>query len=741
MTVQKRRRSGTGFSGATTPPPRRPRPSSSAAEGPNPEQQALTLIQQGRAQDAEVIYRRLIQEGRASAQTFCNLAVVCGLDERWDEVVLLCRQALQRHPGSAEVHNNLGAALIKTGHPDDAIVTLQQAIALDPTNFNACLNLGGLLEGKGQCADAHNYLVQALSIRPGDPQTIGTLGRCLRRQGQIHEAIRLLRDALADTPEHPNLTGELAISHYEAGDLELAIEAYRLTLKHWPEDAGFHRNLAIALVEAGAVHEALIHFEKALQLDPGNVDLEFNSSMAHLYLPEGYATGWKRYECRARRTRDPILPDATPGCPEWDGHPLKEGDHLLVVSEQGYGDTLQFMRYVSYLRESWGVVASLCVPEKLHGLIRASGIDALPIAPAAAPAVKRGHWIAMMSLPGRLGVSPATPLWQKPYLRASEALQKRWRERLAVETGPIVAINWQGNPDHEQTAARGRSLPLEAFAPIATHTHATLLSLQKGVGSEQLASCSFRDRFVRCQDQVDQTWDFLETAAIIANCDLVITSDTAVAHLAGGMGKSTWLLLKKVPEWRWGLEGDSTFWYPSMRLFRQQEAGQWPPLLERVALELRSHLQTIAPADPDASLSRTALDNCGPLTPRPLVEAPIPLADLIDRVAALQVEAQRVTDPDRAALDGEREVLEAILGGLGLAVAPELIAQLRQIHHELARIQAALRMHDDRAAPGEASLPLLQALWQHQERRSALLAEINTSHGPPLSQKARRQKD
>ena len=130
-------------------------------------------------------------------------------------------------------------------------------------------------------------------------------------------------------------------------------------------------------------------------------------------------------------------------------------------------------------------------------------------------------------------------------------------------------------------------MPLESFALITTNTNISLLSLQKGFGSEQLQTCSFKDRFVSCQEQINETWDFLETAAIFANCDLVITSDTSVAHLAGGMGKTTWLLLHKVPDWRWGLEGDTTFWYPSMRLFRQREQGNWNEVLERVAEELQ----------------------------------------------------------------------------------------------------------------------------------------------------------
>ena len=129
------------------------------------------------------------------------------------------------------------------------------------------------------------------------------------------------------------------------------------------------------------------------------------------------------------------------------------------------------------------------------------------------------------------------------------------------------------------------------FTPIKGSSQISLLSLQKGFGSEQLDACSFKDRFVSCQDQVNDIWDFLETAAIIANCDLVVTSDTSVAHLAGGMGKTTWLLLHKVPDWRWGLEGDTTFWYPSMRLFRQRERGNWDEVMERVAEALQEHFR------------------------------------------------------------------------------------------------------------------------------------------------------
>ena len=137
---------------------------------------------------------------------------------------------------------------------------------------------------------------------------------------------------------------------------------------------------------------------------------------------------------------------------------------------------------------------------------------------------------------------------------------------------------------------QGRSLPLEIFSILARNNNLRFLSLQKGFGSEQLDYCSFKDKFVSCQDQIDATWDFLENASIIENCNLIITSDTSIAHLAGGMGKKVWLLLKDIPYWTWGLEGESTFWYPSMRLFRQNKRNNWQNVMETVSSTIKKEI-------------------------------------------------------------------------------------------------------------------------------------------------------
>ena len=301
-----------------------------------------------------------------------------------------------------------------------------------------------------------------------------------------------------------------------------------------------------------------------------------------------YASGWQRYEYRFQSKNAKEVLNAHPSCEQWNGEALTQGEKLLLVSEQGLGDTLQFMRYATALRNQ-GLSVSVCAPRKLHTLIQTSGIDPSPLTPKQANAFTEGHWIPLLSVPRLLEVSPSNPIITEPYIKTTAEMTAKWAEILSAEQLPIVGINWQGNPKTEKTGLRGRSLALETFAPITGSSQITFLSLQKGFGSEQLETCSFKDRFVSCQDQVNDTWDFLETAAIIANCDLVITSDTSVAHLAGGMGKTTWLLLHKVPDWRWGLDGDTTFWHPSLRLFRQRERGNWYGVMERVAQALQKH--------------------------------------------------------------------------------------------------------------------------------------------------------
>ena len=260
---------------------------------------------------------------------------------------------------------------------------------------------------------------------------------------------------------------------------------------------------------------------------------------------------------------------------------LTKGGQLLVISEQGLGDTLQYMRYIPYIK-SQGINVSFCAQTKLHSLIKASGIDQNPLTPEQGNSILTGQWIPLLSIPKYLKINPKNPIVNKPYIKSTDELSMKWKNIFSKEKRPIVGINWQGSPNLEKTY-QGRSIPLEIFSLLLKQNEITLLSLQKGFGSEQLDTCSFKNQFIESQTQINSTWDFLENAAIIENCDLIITNDTSIAHLAGGMGKKVWLMLKDIPFWTWGLNKDTTFWYPSMKLFRQKERDNWQEVMTRIS--------------------------------------------------------------------------------------------------------------------------------------------------------------
>jgi Flp pilus assembly protein TadD len=620
--VGKPKRSGGGFSAAKPSLVPKQQVDKGSADHAAKERQAVALINQGNLQEAETVYRELIAAGTSNHIVYSNLAAICGIQGRFDELINLIRKALELDPNNSEAHNNLGVALKKQGDLAAAIACYDKALELNPNYTEAHNNLGNALREQGDLAAAIASCNKALELKPNYPEAHNTLGMALQEQGDLAAAIACYNKALELKPNYPEAHNNLGNALQEQGELAAAIASYNKALELKPNYPDAHNNLGNALQGQGDLAAAIASYNKALELKPnypeahtnlGNalqgqgdlaaaiscynkaLELKPNYPEAHwshsatMLLGGDYKNGWEKYEWRAKRSRKTASkPDAHPKCNRWDKESLLDkNEQLLIITEQGLGDTLQFMRYAIALRNQ-GIAVSLCAPPKLHTLIQASGIAPSPLTPEQGNQVTDGQWIPLLSVPRHLEVSPDNPIITEPYIKTTNKLSAKWNGILsAKELRPIIGINWQGNPKTEKTWLSGRSLPLETFAPIAAKTNTTLLSLQKGFGSEQLETCSFKDRFVSCQDQINDTWDFLETAAIIANCNLVITSDTSVAHLAGGMGKTTWLLLPKVPDWRWGLEGVTTFWYPSMRLFRQKGRGNWDEVMERVVEELQ----------------------------------------------------------------------------------------------------------------------------------------------------------
>jgi hypothetical protein len=331
-------------------------------------------------------------------------------------------------------------------------------------------------------------------------------------------------------------------------------------------------------VALGDAAGGLTAFAEALRLRPDYPKARTNRALALLQTGD-YEQGWREYEWRWR-TDDFTLRDF--GRPRWDGSSLK-GRVILLHAEQGLGDTLQFIRYAPLVQQRGGVVVVEAPPRLLPLLGRCPGIDRLVARGAALP--EFDVEAPLLSLPALFGTTAATIPAPIPYLSTDPQRGEHWSVELRALAEFKVGIAWQGSPTYR--GDRQRSVPLRHFEPLARVPGVRLVNLQKGHGSEQLESVAANWGVVDLGPRLDEgAGAFEDTAAVMAQLDLVICSDTSVAHLAGALGVATWLALPLACDWRWGQKGETTPWYPAMRLFRQKHWGNWDEVFARMAAEL-----------------------------------------------------------------------------------------------------------------------------------------------------------
>ena len=545
--------------------------------------QALKFHSQGKIQEAAELYQYFINQGFNDHRVFSNYGIILKNLGKLKEAELSQRKAIEVNPDYANAHYNLGNILGYRGKAEEAASSYRKAIELNPDFINAHCNLGNTLKNLGELKEAELSTRKAIKLNPNLEEAHYNLGNVLRDLGNLEQAELSTRKAIELNPNFADAYSNLGGILRDLGNLEQAELSTRKAIELNPDFAIAHSNLGNVLRDIGNLQEAENSYRKAIELNPDFADA--HSNLSHLELLKGdYQSGLENYEFRLNK-KQPTIPKGTIRIKRVNNEKLQKGEKLLIVSEQGLGDTLQYMRYIPYLRNK-GLNVSFCAQEKLHTLIQASGIDQNPLPPEQSILFSEGKWIPLLSLPRYLKLTPKNPIITEPYIFSNDELRDKWKNILSQEKRPIIGINWQGNKNIENFY-QGRSIPLETFSILSSIKNITMLSLQKGFGSEQLDSCSFRNKFVQCQPQIDSTWDFLENAAIIENCDLIITCDTSIAHLAGGMGKTVWLLLRDIPFWTWGLERDTTFWYPTMKLFRQKERHNWNEVMERVSNQLK----------------------------------------------------------------------------------------------------------------------------------------------------------
>jgi tetratricopeptide (TPR) repeat protein len=520
-------------------------------------------------------------EGTAAPGALAELllqAERCRATGRLVEAEAFCRRALEAQPNEPDAFHLLGLTAHQAGRHGEAIAHLQRAIKLAPAMALYHANLGEMCRLAGRTDEAVSAGRRALKLRPDYPEALSNLGIALYEQAAFKEAVECHRRAIALRPDfalaHSNLGNALhAIKRFDE-----AAASYRQAIALAPDFADAWSNLGITLQHAGCYEDGIAALRRAIALAPDHANA--HSGLGILLLMRGdFGEGWEEYDWRLR-SGDPNRPRVSQRA--WQGESLA-GRHIHVQAEQGLGDTLQFARYLPLLQARAGAV-SMLVHHGLASLMRESlpGVAVFGDGGKPAPADCE---CALLSLPRwfrtRLETIPAA----MPYLRPPAALAAHWRQALAGMQGLKAGLVWAGRPEHVNDFRR--SLDLATLAPLLAVPGVSFASLQVGPRARDIKAQAPR----KLDDLSPRLDDFAATAGAVAPLDLVITVDTAVAHLAGALGKPVWVLLPWVTDWRWLIGREDNPWYPTMRLFRQRQGEAWSDVVVRLASELAAAAQ------------------------------------------------------------------------------------------------------------------------------------------------------
>ncbi len=543
-------------------------------------------LESHRLQEALDAFSAAVVLAPESGEARCNLGVALQQLGRLDEALAAYEEAIRLQPANVTAHFNCGVVLRLADRFDEAEAALDRAIALNPKMVEAHVNRGLLCLRRGRPRDALASLDRALALAPGNADIMQVRTAALQALGQSvtqpHAGVR----ATAQPPRGAEAAVARSRVLVELQRNEEALALANQVPRQGPVGAQALMAKAAALWNLGRVSEALGAGNAALKLDPGNAVL--HEEFAYYCLKLGdLERGWAEYEYRLERPQR-RLPMLGLEMPLWRGEDVA-GRHVLVLTEQGHGDTLQFVRYLRLLHERGARLTGIASPV-LIGLLRSL---AVPMAWIEKPeeAGEGGRFdyhVPLLSLPHRFATRLETIPADVPYLAADAAKVAGWRGRLG-SAGFKVGIAWQGNPDHPSDHLR--SIALAEFAPLAAVPGVRLISLQARNGLHQLGSLppgmSVEDLGPAIGDNPE---GMAEVAAVMASLDLVVTPDSAIAHLAGALGRPIWLALMADPDWRWLRRRDDSPWYPTARLFRQRKPGDWRAVFAAMAEALAEHI-------------------------------------------------------------------------------------------------------------------------------------------------------
>jgi tetratricopeptide (TPR) repeat protein len=504
-------------------------------------QRAISHHQAGQMAEAEQLYRQILQQQPQNADALSLLGVVACQQEKLEPGIALYRQALAIRPDHRQTRENLSLALCKQA---------KRLVDEATTNLSLMINF---------------------SANPGPTHLM--LGSIYQEQGALEQALSHYQQALAANPTDANILNRIGVVLQTQHKSQLAIHFHQRALENQPHNLDALNGMAKVLLDEGKVEEALDYVHQALEIQPDHLIARYNRAL--MLLTQGqFEAGFPEYEWRLQTAEFPPCPFRQP---KWDGSDLN-GKTLLLHAEQGLGDTIQFIRYAAIATQKGGRVILTCHKPLMRLLSTVPGID--QITPMGTPLPAFDVYVPLLSLPGILGTRIDTVPAEVPYLHVPEVSFQLPSARINPPRLKVGLV-WSGGNLYKHN--QSRSFSLQVLEPLLAMPEIAFYSLQKGIPQIEITTLGWQDKII---DLNDRLTDMADTAAAIAQLDLVITVDTSVAHLAGALGKPVWVMLAQVPDWRWMQHRLDSPWYPTMRLFRQQQPGDWQGVMTEIVQAL-----------------------------------------------------------------------------------------------------------------------------------------------------------
>jgi len=531
-----------------------------------------------RPEDALTSYEGALAAVPNYAQACINRGVALRALKRFDEALSSYDRALAIKPDAPEAHANRGNVLLDLNRPDEALTCYEKALAIQPGNIDALYNRGNVLLKSKRAADALESYDRALALVPTHASALFNRGMALRELKRPKEALDCIDRALAigvtEAAEAYNGRGTVLS---DLNRVEEALASFDAALALRPDYTEAEINRGNMLMDLRRVDEALASCEAVLAREPDHADARWNRGLIYLACGD-FARGWPDYEWRARKRSDNDVRSFAGA--RWTGAEPLAGKTILLHAEQGFGDTFQFIRYVP-LAVARGANVIVEAPDSLKPLIATlPGVSAVVSRNETTPPFDLQ--CPLLSLPLAFGTTLQTIPDDVPYLHAPTERIEHWRGLLPSGKALRVGLAWSGNPTYGND--RNRSIPLDRLAALTSDPRLAVVGLQRDINDDDRRALDQNPHITPLR------FDFVNTAAVISLLDLVISVDTSIAHLAGAMGKPVWILLPFSGDWRWMLDGETSPWYPTARLFRQPVLGDWDSVLARVRESLESLL-------------------------------------------------------------------------------------------------------------------------------------------------------